>query len=424
MLPHPVSVLLGATLIDGRTADVLLDGDTVAEVLPAGTAAVSGVRELADATGSVVDLEGYVLLPAAAEPHAHLDKAMTWDMINPPFGDLEAAIEAFHGFQERLTEDDIYDRARDAALKLLRTGTTAIRSHVNLLPGDRPYRGVDALVRLRDDLADLIDLELVALPPVGMDDATIEGALDRGLDLAGGAPHLADDAHDETRRLLAIAERRGIGVDLHTDEALDGPVTMREFARIVRDWPEHLVRTAGHSVRLGTLPADELAEVIAELVDAGIGVVSLPITNLYLQGRQHPVATPRGLTALRPLLDAGAIVGAGADNVRDPFNPLGRSDALETAALLVVAGHLGLEEAWHLVSNGAREVMRMPRAGAEPGAAAEFVAVRGASLGAVIAEASADRIVIHSGRIVARSTVQYQIAEPVPLPAATLIGKG
>ncbi|MFC5789970.1 amidohydrolase family protein [Agromyces tardus] len=418
MHPEPVSLLREATLGDGRVCDVVIADGAVVEVLPAGTAVAT------DAAG-VVDLAGYLLLPAAAEPHAHLDKALTWDAIDPPFGDLEQAIETFHAFQEHLSEDDIYLRARTAALKLLRTGTTAIRSHVNLLPGDRPYRGVDALVRLRDDLAGYLHLELVALPPVGMDDATIEGALDRGLDLAGGAPHLADDPDVEVRRLLAIAERRGIGADLHTDESLDGPVTMREFARVVRDWPEHLVRTAGHSVRLGTLPEDELAVVIAELVEARIGVVSLPITNLYLQGRQHPVSTPRGLTALRPLLDAGAVVGAGADNVRDPFNPLGRSDALETAALLVVAGHLDLETAWHLVSNGARDVMRMPRAGAVPGAAAEFVAVRGASLGEVIAEASAERIVIHAGRVVARTTVDHRIAEPpAALPSGLLIGKG
>ncbi|MDQ0577469.1 amidohydrolase family protein [Agromyces albus] len=417
MRPEPVSLLRQATLIDGRVADVAIAGDTVTDVLPAGTAVVTDAA-------STVDLTGYVLLPAAAEPHAHLDKALTWDMINPPFGDLERAIESFHAFQEHLSEEDIYNRARAAALKLLRAGTTAIRSHVNILPGDRPYRGVDALVRLRDDLAGLIDLELVALPPVGMDDETIEGALDRGLDLAGGAPHLAADPHAEVRRLLAIADRRGIGVDLHTDESLNGPMTMREFARIVRKWPEHLVRTAGHSVRLGTLPAEELAVVVAELIDAGIGVVSLPITNLYLQGRRHPVSTPRGLTALRSLIDAGAIVGAGADNVRDPFNPLGRSDALETAALLVLAGHLDLEDSWHLVSNGARAVMRIPPAGAVPGAAAEFVAVRGASLGEVIAEASAERIVIHAGRLVARSTVVHQIAEPAPQSAGLLIGKG
>jgi cytosine deaminase len=127
------------------------------------------------------------------------------------------------------------------------------------------------------------------------------------------------------------------------------------------------------------------------------------------------VSTPRGLTALRALIEAGARVGAGGDNVRDPFNPLGRSDALETAMLLVTAGHLTAREAWHLASAGSRSVMRLPEAGAVVGARAEFLAIRASSLVEAIAEASADRIVIHAGRVVSETTVTRRIATPAPL---------
>ncbi|GLI28031.1 cytosine deaminase [Agromyces rhizosphaerae] len=415
MLPQPVSLLRNARLASGELRDVALDGPVVADVLPAGSGGTSG---------EVLDLDGALLLTAGAEPHAHLDKAYTWDAIEPPFGDLVGAIESFHAFQEQLTEEDILARARRAALRLLANGTTAIRSHVNLLPGDRPFRGVDAMVRLRAELDGLLDLELVALPPIGMDDATIEAALDRGLDLVGGAPHLDPEPVADVLRLVALAERRGIGIDLHTDESLDGPVTITEYASAVRDWPADRVRTAGHSVRLGTLGADELRAAVDAVVASGIGVVGLPITNLYLQGWEHPVSTPRGITALRALIDAGAIVGAGADNVRDPFNPIGRSDPFETAALLVAAGHLGLEESWDLVSSGARRVMGLPEAGPAPGAAAEFVAIDASSVGEAIAHAPATRTVIHRGRVVARSTVDQTIARPGQVPAGSLEGKG
>ncbi|SEJ59725.1 amidohydrolase family protein [Demequina mangrovi] len=404
MSPVPVSVLRHASLPDGSLVDVLLEDGVVADVVDAGTGRAA----------EAVDLEGRLLLPAGADAHAHLDKAYTWDAIQPPFGDLVGAIDAFHSFQENLTEEDIHGRARRAALRLLANGTTAIRSHVNLLPGDSPFRGVDALVRLRAELRDVLDLQLVALPPVGMDDALVEESLARGLDLVGGAPHLAEDPIDEVRRMVAIAERRGTGIDLHTDESLDGPVTIGEFARLVEGWEPGRLRTAGHCVRLGTLPSEELAPLIDAVVQARLGVVSLPITNLYLQGWDQPVGTPRGLTALAPLLEAGALVSAGADNVRDPFNPLGRSDACETAMLLVTAGHLDLETAWHLVSNGGRAVMGLPRAAAEPGAAADFVAMPAANVGEAIAEAPADRIVLHRGRVVARTAVQQQIHVPVP----------
>jgi cytosine deaminase len=169
-------------------------------------------------------------------------------------------------------------------------------------------------------------------------------------------------------------------------------------------------------VRLGTLEPDALQAVITEVLASDIGIISLPITNLYLQGRQHAVSTPRGLTALRALLDSGVRVGAGADNVRDPFNPVGRSDALETASLLVTAGHLTLDEAYAAVSTGARSVMSLPLAGVEVGARAELLAVRGATLSDVVANASADRFVIHAGSLVAQSRVTYEVAAPSTAP--------
>src|SRR5207247_1082427 len=150
-----------------------------------------------------------------------------------------------------------------------------------------------------------------------------------GVDLVGGAPHLAPEPLADLNRLLAIAQERGLGADLHTDESLGGTPTLAHYARAVRDWPAGRNRSAGHCVRQGTLPAGELAGTVADLLAADLGVICLPITNLYLQGWDHPVSTPRGLTALRTFLDAGVRVGAGADNLRDPFNPVGRGDPLE-----------------------------------------------------------------------------------------------
>ena len=394
-------------LPDGSLVDVELIEDIVRAVRPA-------EPEVAASGDSIIDLSGFMLLTAPAEPHAHLDKALTWDLINPPAGDLVKAIESWRAYSSVMTVESIADRARTAALGMLRNGTTAVRCHVDILIGDDPLRGVRALTQVRAELAHLMDIELVALAASDIPDASIEAALDLGVDLVGGAPHLSPEPLVDLRRLLALAERRGLGVDLHTDEGLAGDPTILEFARIVADWTVPV--SAGHCVRLGTLEPKELDEVISAVLASDIGIISLPITNLYLQGWEHPVSTPRGLTALRPLLDAGVRVGAGADNVRDPFNPVGRSDALETASLLVTAGHLSLEEAYGAVSDGARSVMNLPRAGVRVGARAELLAVRGSSLSETIANASADRYVIHAGSLVAHSEVSYTVASPIRTP--------
>ncbi|MDF2667325.1 MAG: cytosine deaminase, partial [Microbacterium sp.] len=67
---------------------------------------------LPDTDGETLDLTGYLLTAAGAEPHAHLDKALSWDAIQPPFGDLERAIESWHAFAVALDEDETLGRAR------------------------------------------------------------------------------------------------------------------------------------------------------------------------------------------------------------------------------------------------------------------------------------------------------------------------
>ncbi|WP_236795628.1 amidohydrolase family protein [Amycolatopsis sp. GM8] len=404
-LPRPVAAVRNAKLPDGRVVDLSIASGVVSEVTAAG--AVSTPEP-------ALDLSGRLLLPAPAEPHAHLDKARSFDAVNPPLGDLGSAIDAWHAHAPTMGIESIVERARAQALAMLAAGITAIRSHVDVLGDGRvsagdATRGARALAQVREELAGLMDIQLVALAGPHCPDHLVEAVLDAGADLVGGAPHLAPDPAADLARLLALAERRGIGVDLHTDENLFGPVTLDAYARMVRDWPSDRPRTAGHCVRLGTLDAARRDAIIADVKTADLGIVTLPITNLYLQGRDHPVATPRGLAPLRELLDAGVRLGAGADNVRDPFNPVGRGDALETAALLVTAGHLSPEEAYGLVSAGARSVMGLPPAATEAGAQADFLAVRAENLVEAIATAPADRVVIHRGRVVAITETRREL---------------
>ncbi len=411
-LPHRISRLLGARVPDGSVVDIDIghrDGHAV-------ITAIQPSAPVTETTDDVVDLSGFVVVTAPAEPHAHLDKALSWEVLAPPFGDLGAAIESWRRGSRALSEDSFYERARSAAIMLLRNGTTAIRTHADILDGPDPLRGIRAMDRVRRELSGLIDIQIVALTPPAVATDQIYAALDAGADLVGGAPHIAPDPIAELTRLLTVAEARDVGVDLHVDEFLDGDHhSIAQFADRVTAWPDERSRTAGHCCRLGTMDPAELAELLPAVARSGLGIVSLPITNLYLQGRDRPTATPRGLTAVSALLDAGIPVAAGADNVRDPFNPVGRGDALETAALLVTTAHVAPEQALRMVTDGARAVLGLPEAGVKVGAHAELLAVRGTDLVDVIAGAPADRIVIRDGAIVSVSRTQYRTADFAPV---------
>lgn len=389
-------LLRGARLPEGQVRDVLIEDGRVSAVAPAGQ--LPSVCE-------EMDLSGFMLLPAPAEPHAHLDKALTWDLAGASPCDLPGAVAAWHAYAEQVTEEDVLVRARRALDELVANGATAVRTHADVLPGPDPLRGLRALLRLREELSERVALQIAVLH-IEAPDEVLDEALELGADLLGGCPHLSDDPQAAVVRVLAIAERHGVGVDLHADEHLrPDPKDLLLLAQAVRERGFAHGATAGHCVGLGGLDPAEAARIAKEAAASGIGVVALPLTNLYLQGRDTPARTPRGLTAVRALLDAGVPLAGGGDNIRDPFNPVGRADPLETAGLLVVAGHLTLPEAVHAVTTGARTVLGLPVAGPYEGAIADLLAVRADSLSGVVGASYPDRIVFKGGRAVSRTTV-------------------
>ena len=79
-----------ARLADGRSVDLDIDDEgciTAVRTRAEGAASGPGALDY--------DLGGWLLLPAMAEPHAHLDKALTADMVPNPKGDLMGAIDAW-----------------------------------------------------------------------------------------------------------------------------------------------------------------------------------------------------------------------------------------------------------------------------------------------------------------------------------------
>jgi cytosine deaminase len=400
--------LRNATHPDGRRCDVMLAGGLVEQIADPGV--------LPAVEGSL-DLAGFRLLPAPAEPHAHYDTALSADRAPNPGGTLLGAVDAWRAVASTVSHDDYVQRATEVALKALANGATAIRTHVGIYP-EVGLRAVEALLAVREQLQDWVDLQLVGLTvelttPAGRKlEGLLRDAIGMGVDVVGGCPHIDPDPQTCIDAYLDLAVQAGRPVDLHMDEDLDPRLDYLPYlARKVRERGLQGRVTASHCVSLGAQSLDHARKVAEDLADAGVAVISNPQTNLYLQARGLHTAAPRGLTAVRPLLDAGVVLAGGGDNVQDPFNPVGRGDPLETASLLVTAGHLTTAEAYHAVSAGARAAMCLPEVRLEAGYPAEILALRAASLDQALADPT-DRVVIHQGRAVNRTTVARQRPQP------------
>jgi cytosine deaminase len=401
-------VLLTGGLDDkGSSLDVLVVGETIAAV---GSAAAADPRS---AGAHRVDLAGHLLLPAAAEPHAHLDKALLRGRAPNREGTLDGALEAMRGVA--VTSDDILERARQATATALRRGFTAIRTHVDV-GGPAGTAGVEALARLRDELRGLVDIQiavLVAGQLNGRDAQSLRQrvrvALGLGCDVVGGAPWRGTDPARSIDELTAVAADVQLPVDLHLDETTDANVlTVARYAERVAALGLGGRATASHCVSLGQQDPARARSLARELAACGVALIVLPQTNLALQGRGLATRAPRALPPLAVLEEAGVLVAAGGDNWQDPFNPVGRIDPMETASLLAAAGHLDPRHAYALVSSRAREVLGMPAALLQAGDAADFLAIRAGDLTEAVAGGTEDRMVWRRGRLVARTTVRWE----------------
>ena len=172
--PLAVSTLHDVGLADGSRHDIQLADGRVSAVVAA--------RTLPIGAGSL-DLAGYVITAAAADAHAHLDKALSIEglaghHLTPAYGNLHHAIDQWRVISESADEADYHRRARAAALELLGNGVTAVRSHCNLVEGPDPFIGLRALARVRDELRPVMDIEIAVLPAPWSSTADIVGAME------------------------------------------------------------------------------------------------------------------------------------------------------------------------------------------------------------------------------------------------------
>lgn len=392
--PRPTHLLRGGRGSDDVPVDIRI-GDGV--IVETGALVARGDEP-------VTDLGGRLVLPAFADPHVHLDKAFTGGRATNRGGDLAGAMDSYAAVAASGSPADIYSRARHALRLLVAAGATAVRCQT----GCGPLSGVaavEALARLRSEVGAYVDVQIVAhaaVPPGGPHEhrALLVRALDAGADHLGGNPFLEEEPQRAFETCLDVAADRGCELDLHVDESPTS-LTLPYVIAGARDSGVRVV--AAHCVSLGGLPEPHSRQIAAEAAEAGVAVVTLPMTNLYLQGRTAAADSPRGLTAITALRTAGVTVAAGTDNIQDPFNPVGRCDPLEIASLLVTAGHQPVDVAVAMIGPEARRVLGLPVGGLTVGAPADLVALPAHSLGDMVARAPVDRLVWRRGELVART---------------------
>ena len=350
------------------------------------------------------------MLPGLVDLHQHIDKAYVLNQVGAA-DSLERAILSMEHYARTMTVDDVVQRGRKVYRRLMRGGTCAVRTHVNIddLTG---LRGVEGVIVLKQEHADRVRTQVVAMPRGNADlrDRTqlerLRTALRMGCDAVGGSPSQSGDPRRYVEAVFDLAEETGCLVDLHVDEAQVPDAATLEFVARETVRREMMGRvSAGHCSTLSMVDDAAADEIIGLVRAAELNISTCPFTSLFLQGGGGRVPGFRGLTRVRDLLAAGINVCCGSDNIRDPFNPFGNGDLVLAALILGLACRMGThgerKTLLATITEAGAKAMRLSDHGLRKGARADLVAFDCASTDDIIAEQPARRLVLLNGTPVA-----------------------
>ncbi len=366
----------------------------------------------------VIDAAGYLLSPPFVDPHFHMDATLS---LGTPrmnvSGTLLEGIALWGELKPLQSVDDIARRALRYCDLAVSMGIGAIRSHVDVC--DDELKGVEALLEVRAQVRDYIDLQLVAFPQDGvLRDPTalanLTRALDMGVDIVGGIPHFERSqaqGAESVRLLCEIAAQRGLMVDMHCDES-DDPLS-RHVEILAQETTRLGLQgrvTGSHLTSMHSMDNYYVSKLIPLMVEAGLHVVPNPLINIMLQGRHDTYPKRRGQTRVRELRDAGLTVGFGADCVMDPWYSLGKADMLDVAFMGLHVAQLSsradMEWCFDAVTVNSARIMGLEAYGLDPGCRANMVLLQARDRIEAIRLRAHRLAVIRAGRVIARATVQ------------------
>jgi cytosine deaminase len=318
-------------------ADLLLEGGSIIAVER------PGILPLAQ---TEIDAGGRLATPGLADPHLHPDKAFGLDDAASSAATLPEAIAAVRALKPSVNASSICERTVRLLRWCLSLGTTRARVHAEVDP-HLQLRSVEGVLAAREMLRDCMHVEVVAFPQEGIvrEPGTLElmrEAMVMGCDVVGAISYSDVDALEHLSLAADLANRFGAPLDVHADFGIAPESSaLPALCDVTHRFGLEGRVAAGHCTTLATMGAAERALVTERLSGAGVTVISLPRTDLFLDGVVAP---------LDELRRAGIRCHVGTNNVRNAFTPVGRPSLPSVAAVYALAAHSGAKRELELLA--------------------------------------------------------------------------
>lgn len=369
-----------------------------------------------DAGEEVKDLGRRLVLPPFIESHVHLDTCLTagdpvWNMS----GTLFEGIECWSKRKDRLDRGDIRERVQRCVRLYAANGVQFIRTHVDVT--DPTLTAMRAMIELREELKDVVEIQIVAFPQEGIlsypnGKKLMEEAVAMGADAVGAIPHFEFTREYSVESLnfaLELAAGNDRLVDVHCDEIDDEASRgLETVAARALELGLYDRVTASHTTAMHSYNNAYVLRLMRLLRMSRINFVANPLVNTHLQGRADTYPKRRGITRVRELTDAGINVSFGHDDIFDPWYPMGNGSLRDVVFMgLHVCQMMGYEDIMNsyrfITTNAARTLHLGDRYGIAEGRPASFVVLDAENYYDALNRNSAVLLSVRGGRVIAQS---------------------
>lgn len=334
-----------------------------------------------------IDVGGKLVVPPYVDPHLHLDYVYIAKGAGArnDTGTLFEGIQRWSETKAGTSSEELKARARQAVREEMLHGVQYIRSHVDVT--DPALTGMKAMLELKEELKDIVTIQLVAFPQEGMyaykgGAELVEEALKMGADCVGGIPHFEfarEFGEKSVHKAVELAVKYDKLVDLHCDETDDEQSRFLELLTALAIMEGIGERTtASHTCSFGSASNAYAFRMMNNFRRAGINFISCPTENIYLQGRQDSYPKRRGLTRVKELQEAGINVCFAQDSISDPWYPLGNGNMMNILDhgihICQMMSFEEIDKALDLITvNGAKTMHLSDEYGLEVGKPASFL---------------------------------------------------
>ncbi len=333
-----------------------------------------------------IDVQGHLVVPPYVDPHLHLDYVFTAGLgENNDSGTLFEGIQRWSESKGHMTVPEMKKRIYSGIKKEMLHGVQAIRTHIDVT--DPSFTGLKAALEVREEVKDILDLQIVAFPQEGMyaykgGAELVEEGLKMGADCVGAIPHfeLAREFGEKSiHKTVELALKYDRLIDVHCDETDDTQSRFLELLNaLVLMEGIGTKTTASHTCSFGSADNSYAFRMMKLFKKSGINFISCPTENIYLEGRQDSYPKRRGLTRVKELYDQGINVCFAQDSMSDPWYPLGNGNMMMILDHGIhIAQMMSPEEIQDdldlVTTNGAITMHIQDRYGIEEGKPANFI---------------------------------------------------